>query len=776
MDLRRSSDREWLLVEEGFTLAREREIESLLAIGNGYVGNRASLAEGSRLSAPATFAAGVFTQAKEASIPELLVLPDWTGVRIWIEGQPLSMQEGQVLEHRRILDLRQGVLWREWRHRDVNGRVTYLQAFRLASLSDRHLLLQWLALRPENYAGKIELETAVELAPQLEPVLPAEWKTRRGAERANVLPLALHTPGRQHTVALALASQVHTSAEAGGKREVEMQPRAVVERFQLAAAVGAECELHRVVSIYTSRDVARPFETAVAHVNRVFPSGLKPAIAAHTAEWKSRVDAADVRVEGDEFLQSSLRFAEYHLISAANPEDPRVSIGARALTGEAYKGHVFWDTEMYMLPFYVYTHPASARALLSYRHATLEAAREKARSAGFAGAMYPWESADTGEETTPRSVITPAGEVIRVLNGEMEIHITADIAFAVWQYWQASGDDDFFFPAGAEILLESARFWASRGKLEGDGAYHIRHVIGPDEYHENVDDNAYTNLMAAWNLRRGAETVQLLKQRGAEVWRELCERLRLSEEEAGRWPKLADAMFTGFNPKTRLFEQFTGYFEKEEIDLKSYEPRSAAMDVILGHQRIQHSNVVKQADVVMAMYVLGDSIAPEVAAANFHYYEPRTGHGSSLSPAIHALMAARLGDMGLAQRYLRQSAEIDLRNNMGNASGGVHAAALGGLWQAMVFGFAGVQVQGDGISFAPHLLPDWRRIAFPLRWRNRQLRVSIEPNRMRVAVEGEGAANLSVNGAHIVAEPGREYASERAAEGWGAWRLAKQEI
>lgn len=773
--VQRSDDPGWLLVEEGFTLAREREIESLLAIGNGYVGNRASLAEGSRLSAPATFAAGIFTQPDGVTIPELMVLPDWTGVRIWIEGQPLSMQEGQVLEHRRVLDLRQGVLWREWRHRDVNGRVTCLQAFRLASLSDRHLLLQWMGLRPENYGGKIELETSVELASQLEPFLPPEWKTRRAAERPNVLPLALHTPGRQHTVALAMASQLRASPEAGGKREVEIHPRSVVERFQLAATMGAECELHRVVSIYTSRDVVKPVKTAVAHVNRVCPSGLGPAIAAHTAEWRSRLDAADVRVEGDDFLQSSLRFAEYHLISAANPEDPRVSIGARALTGEAYKGHVFWDTEMYMLPFYIHTHPASARALLRYRHHTLEAAREKARSAGFAGAMYPWESADTGEETTPTSIITPAGEVIRVLNGEMEIHISADIAFAVWQYWQATGDDDFFFPAGAEILLETARFWASRGKLEADGAYHIRHVIGPDEYHEDVDDNAYTNLMAAWNLRRGAESAGILKQRRPEMWREVSARLRLSDEEAGSWTRLADAMFTGFNPETRLFEQFSGYFQKEAIDLKHYEPRSAAMDVILGHDRIQRSNVIKQADVVMAMYVLWDSLPADVVAENFRYYEPRTGHGSSLSPAIHALMAARLGEMGLAQRYLRQSAEIDLRNNMGNASGGVHAAALGGLWQAMVFGFAGVQAQSDGISLAPHLLHDWRRLSFPLCWRNRRLRVSIEPNSMRVSLQGDAPLKLRVAGAEVLAEPGREYASDRGDQGWSAWQAARED-
>ncbi len=768
--LHRTADPAWLLAEEGFTLAREREIESLLAIGNGYVGNRGSLAEGSPLSAPATFAAGIFMHPPSPSVPELLVLPDWTGVRICIEGQPLSMQEGQVLEHRRVLDLRQGVLWREWRHRDPNGRVTYLKAFRLASLADRHLLVQWLVLRPENYGGRVSFESSIELAPHLESFVPSDWKTRRGAERPNVLPLALHTPGRDHKVAMAVVSQLLASAGPSGTREIEVEERYVVERFGFSAEVGTEYELHRVVSIYTSRDVEKPFGTAVAHINRVFPSGLRAAAAAHTAEWDSRVAKADVQIEGDDFLQSSLRFAEYHLISAANPEDSRVSIGARALTGEAYKGHVFWDTEMYMLPFYIYTHPESARALLLYRHETLAAAREKARSAGFAGAMYPWESADTGEETTPRAIITPAGEVIRVLNGEMEIHISADIAFAVWQYWQATGDDDFFLRAGAEILLETARFWASRGTMEADGAYHIRHVIGPDEYHDDVDDNAYTNLLAAWNLRHGAETPRIL-QRWPEVWRELRVRLHLEEAELTAWSRLADSMFNGFDPETRLFEQFSGYFNKEAIDLKSYEPRSAAMDVILGHGKIQQTNVIKQADVVMALYLFWDDFSADVRATNFRYYEPRTAHGSSLSPAIHSLIAARLGYMALAQRYLRQAAEIDLRNNMGNASGGVHAAALGGLWQAIVFGFAGVRTRTDGIEFSPNLLPDWHRLSFPLEWRNRQLRVSIEPNSIRVRVRGSDSVTLHLPGSDAVALPEHEYSSDRFGQGWSSWRL-----
>ncbi len=767
-------DPSWLLVDEGFTLAREHEVESLFAIGNGYVGNRGSLAEGSALSAPATFVSGVFEfDQRPGAVPGLFVLPDWTGIRAWILGQPLSMEQGETLDHRRILDLRRGLLWREWRHRDPNGRITRVVAFRLASLADRHLLAQSVVFTPENYSGEVRLETCIELAPNVLSFTPSEdYKARRNATRPNVLPLTLRSPGRDVVVALAAASQVITRGQDAGTRDMEITERRITERFRLAVEIGTEYRMDRLVSIYTSRENPEPTEAAVAHVNRYFPGGVQRATTAHAAAWEERWRDAEVQVEGDENIQRALRFAEYHLISAANPEDDRVSVGARALTGEAYKGHVFWDTEIYMVPFYSFTHPPSARALLTYRYHTLEPARERAHSFGYRGALYPWESADSGEETTPKFVIAPGGEVILVRNGDLENHITCDVAYAVWQYWTVTRDDDFFVSAGAEIMLETARLWASRGSVEADGLYHIRHVIGPDEYHEDVDDNAYTNIMAAWNMRRGVETAHTLAQRWPERWQALAQQLAITEGELQSWAHLADVMYTGFNPQTRIFEQFAGYLQREHVDLAAYEPRTAAMDVILGHDRIQKTNIVKQADVVMAMYLLWDEFPPELRQANFRYYEPRTGHGSSLSPSIHALLAARFGDLALADKYLRQSAEIDLGTNMGNAAGGVHAAAIGGLWQAIVFGFAGVEIHRDRISLNPHLLPHWRRLALPLQFRGCKLRLAVEPGNVHVRVE-EGREPLRIllaGGQELLARPHQEYAAARQEHGWAAWQ------
>jgi trehalose/maltose hydrolase-like predicted phosphorylase len=768
----RSLNPKWLLVDEGLTLAREHETESLFSIANGYIGSRGSLAEGSPLSAPATFAAGIFEELNiPGSVPQLMALPDWTGVRIWIDDQPLTMQQGQVLEHRRILDFRRGMLWREWRHKDPKGRVTRVLSFRLASLADRHLLLHSAALTAENYSAVVRFESSMQATAAEVSLLAPEWKARKDAERANILPLALRVPGRDTIVVFSLTSQLEHSAHGTGCRAVQMYADRIMEHCEVEIQAGAHCHLHRILSVFTSRDGGDAFERSVDHLRKIAPRPIVASVQAHAAAWESCWNTADVEIEGDPSLQQALRFAVYHLISAANPDDPRVSIGARTLSGPGYKGHVFWDTEIYMLPFFIFTHPPSARALLEYRYHTLEAARRKAHAFGFRGAMYPWESADTGDETTPKTIIALNGEILKVPNGELEIHITADIAYAIWQYWQSTGDDEFFVRYGAEIILESARFWASRGVIEPDDSYHFRHVIGPDEYHENVDDDAYTNLMARWNLRHGARSAKLLQDCWPERWQELVARVQFTDEEICSWQKLADATFIPFDPKTFLYEQFSGYFNKESIDLKKFEPRSAAMDTILGHDRIQQTNVIKQADVVLAAFLLWDEISAEVQAANFRYYEPRTAHGSSLSPSIHALIAARLRDNSCAQVYLKQAAEIDLGNNMGNAAGGVHAASLGGLWQAMVFGFAGFRPSQDGVSFAPNLLPQWQRLSFPLQWRGREMRTSIEQKSVRVSSDGEEPLKLRLeDGPEVIANPGKEYAIERSDSGWSAWR------
>ena len=683
----RTDDPEWILVEEGFTLTREHELESLFAIANGYVGSRGSLSEGSALSSPATFVAGVF-ELSPGSVPTLVLVADWTRLAATIDGHPLRLDSGRNLEHRRTLDMRQGILWREWRHEDEAGRITRLQALRLTSLADRHLLIQCVTITPENYTGRVSIDSTLSG--------PVVQITNVGT-----------------TIAISVARRI---IDHGGRWTPSME--LVEGRQSFEIRLGQKYRLDRIVALHTSKDTPVPHETAREHAERAIEQ-TEAAIKVHRDAWLARWNFSDLRIEGDPAAQRAVRFAAYHLISAANPQDERVSIGARGLSGIGYKGHVFWDTDIFMLPFFILTYPEAARALVMYRYHTLAAARAKAVRLGYRGALYAWESADTGEDTTPPFVIAPDGEVVRVRTGEQEQHISADVAFGAWNYWRCTGDDRFLLDAGAEILIETARFWASRAEHEGDGHYHIRGVIGPDEYHETVDDNAYTNGMAQWNLEIAQETADLIAKRWPDRWETLSRRLGIEAEERNQWQRVARDIYTGFNEQTGLFEQFRGYFDLEDIDLNTFTPRTASMDVLLGRERIQRSKVIKQPDVVMLVHLLWDRMPSEVRETNFEYYEPRCGHGSSLSPAIHACVAARLGKTALAERYFRQAAEIDLVDDVANSAGGIHAAALGGLWQAAVFGFAGLRLTNDNPECDPKLPSYWRSLALRVQWRGR---------------------------------------------------------
>jgi len=679
-----TEDADWLIVEDGFTPTREHEIESIFAIGNGHLGSRASLAEGGAMSAPATFAAGLF-DAGPGAVPTPTKLPDWSGVAPVIEGAPLNLRSGRLIAQRRTLDMRQGMIWRDWRHQDPAGRVTHLQECRLASAYDRRLLLQALALTPETWSGALSFESQ----------LDGSTEIRTGGGGVAVV----------STATLCAATP-------------DLEARAVrLADLTLPALQAQTWRIDRIAAVGVSRQDQDPRAVAEAHVAAAQARGMGDLIARHRAAWSARWEASDIHVDGDAEAQRALRFAAYHLLSAADPTDDRVSIGARGMTGDAYSGHAFWDTEIYMLPFFALTWPEAARALLMYRHRTLPAARAKATRYGARGAFYAWESADTGEDVTPASVVGPAGVVISIKVAAQEQHISADVAFGAWSYWRATGDDVFLLEAGAEIIIETARFWASRAAPGSDGKRHIRGVIGPDEYHEHVDDDAYTNGMARWNLRTAVAVVQDMATRWPEPWAALRATLGLEDAELADWSAAARDLYTGLDPKTGLIEQFHGYFALKDLPISSSVSRIIPVDVLLGLDRVVPFPIIKQPDVLMLIYLLWDDFTPEVREANFRFYEPRCAHGSSLSPCIHALLAARLGDMALAETYFRQASRIDLSDNTGAATGGVHIGGLGGLWQAAVFGFAGLRLTEDGPRLDPKLPPGWRALSFRIRWR-----------------------------------------------------------
>jgi trehalose/maltose hydrolase-like predicted phosphorylase len=504
------------------------------------------------------------------------------------------------------------------------------------------------------------------------------------------------------------------------------------------SVAGQVAELDRLVAVAradTSEDDPAPPASGALARNRAV--GWRAVLAAHEAAWDARWMVSDIRIEGDDESQRALRFAVYHLTSAANPEDDRVSIGARALTGDAYLGHVFWDTEIYLLPFYTAVWPEAARALLMYRFHTLPSARAKAAHFGFKGALYAWESADTGQETTPERVVGNDGALVEILTGRMEHHISADIAYAAWQYWRSTGDDEFFLRAGAEILLDTARFWASRAVAEADGRRHIRHVIGPDEYHEDVDDNAFTNMMARWNIARALEAMDLLRTRWPDHAAALREKLALGDDELADWRDAIARIVTGLDPATGLYEQFAGFHALQPLELAVYADRKVPIDVVIGRELTQRSQVVKQADVVTLIALLPEEFPGAMAETNFRHYEPRCAHGSSLSAGMHALVAARLGDAAMALRYLQETAATNLDLDP-NSAGGVRIAGLGALWQAVILGFAGLDLRADTLGIDPKLPPQWRSLSFRVHWKGRSVAIRIAGRSVQATlVEGE---------------------------------------
>ena len=462
--------------------------------------------------------------------------------------------------------------------------------------------------------------------------------------------------------------------------------------------------------------------------------------------WARRWADADIRIEGDDELERAVRFGLFHLMGSVG-DLGEAAVGARGTSGNAYRGHVFWDSDVFVLPFLAATHPASARAMLEYRLRRLPAAREAAAALGRRGARFPWESAHTGFDVTPRSYVDHDGRRFEILTGDLEEHIVADVAWAAEAYQAWTADDEFGDGPRGALILDTARYWESRIALESDGLAHIRGVIGPDEYHAPVDDNAFTNVMARWNLRQAASLP------GA------------TTDEKRRWRGLAGRIVDGYNPQTRLYEQFAGFASLEPLVIKDIVPqRPVAADLLLGRERVARAQIVKQADVLMLHHLLPGVTAPGSLVPNLDFYEPRTAHGSSLSPGIHAGLLARAGRMEEAVAMLRLTARLDLDDRTGTTAGGLHLAAMGSVWQALVNGFAGIRPTRDALIVDPRLPPTWAALEIPIRYHGIRLRIRVEPE--SVQIEADRRVRLRFPGdrtARVVPGHGR---FRRGRAGW----------
>jgi trehalose/maltose hydrolase-like predicted phosphorylase len=714
----------WTISEDSFDPQKQHHKETIFTIGNGYLCTRGAFEEGYPGDRRATFIHGVFDEAPIV-FTELANAPDYLPITIYLNGERISLDTGNIESFTRTLDLRTGLLTREMRWRSPSGLAATLTFERFASLADEHLVYLRCRVRPK-FHGTVEFRLGLNGNMYNDELVHLAWIGQGRHDDVTYL----HNRTRTSGIDIVTAMQVRNVVGHEFLRQdwdVQNTPTLMV---RMQAIPGETVGMDKHVAVFTSRDVEanRVMDSAVQCVQE---SALwDSALASHTRAWAEEWGRSDVVIEGDEEAQISIRFNLYQMLIAAPRHDDRVNIGAKTLSGFGYRGHAFWDTEIFMLPLFIYTAPHIAKNLLNYRYRNLAGARRKAAANGFEGAQFPWESADTGDEVTPTWVphFADRTKLVRIWTGDIEIHISADIAHAAYQYWQATGDDEWFIEKGVELILDTAKFWASRAEWNAEAdRYEYNDVIGPDEYHEHVDNNAYTNRMAQWNLQTGLEVLAWLKERAPEKANELIRRLDLGAQRLETWREVIEKIYLHIEP-SGLIEQFEGYYQHKAVDLAALEPRSRSAQEIFGIEGCNETQVLKQPDVLMLQYLLREHYSDESVQVNYEYYQPRTDHtyGSSLGPSIMTIMACDVGKPEDAYEHFIRAVRADLRDVRGNARDGIHAASAGGTWQAVVFGFGGLRVTPDGWTIQPRPPHHWKRLAFKFFHRGKMQEVDIK--------------------------------------------------
>lgn len=726
--------------------------ESVYTIGNGYLGTRGTFPEGYPGEQAATFIRGVYDEVPIFT-SELANTPNWIQLEISLNGRPFRMDLGQVRQYQRTLDLSTGILARRVVWQSENGDAVDLSFEQFASLANPHLAALRCRVKSLNFSGELELQAG--LPGYVDNVGQVHWNWKNQG-RSGPRDLFLHLQTRSSKVELCEAGRMDVSGAGEALYEFCDSRWFPLLSARVRVEPDAVVTVDKLVCIYTSRDSAEPVEAAQKGLAAAAKKGYSRLRADHVAAWAREWEACQVSIEGDAEADHAMRFNLFHLLAAAPREDERASIPSRGLSGFGSRGHIFWDAEIYSLPFFTFTQPEIARNLLMYRYHNLPGARRKAARKGFEGAWYPWESASSGDEVTPTWLPDESGDrvPVRIWTQDLEHHIVADIAYGTYQYWRATRDDAFMQNFGAEIILETARFWGSRASWNAErGRYLISNVMGPDEYHDHVDNNTYTNAMARWNLTIALEIKEWLESAHPHSAQSLLGKIDLRSEYEEHWREVINHLEVLYDPSTRQYEQFEGFYGLKEVQMNDYEPRAISMQALMGLEEIQKLQVIKHPDVLMMLYLLRHLYDSKTLEANWGFYTPRTDstHGAAIGPAIGAALAAYLGKSEDAYWHFMRAARLDLQDLVGNTYNGIHAAAAGGLWQAAVFGFGGLRLGPDSPSVHPNLPRAWERLSFRVKVRGKpydfELRSSGVKANSRRARRPSGGPRFPIRGA-----------------------------
>jgi kojibiose phosphorylase len=752
----------WTVSTESFV----NEPESIMRNGNvyqlanGYMGYRGTLDEfGPRQKVGITLA-GIFDQVGNAW-REPVNAPNGGFTIAAVGGKSLTAL-GKTLRHHSARLHLDGALYERESIFEVKGNAVRISSVRFLSAASPHLGVIKFSVCCDR-STHVTIRTGIDYniwdlnGPHLVNLKPEV--------RDSVLAVQGITHEMRKRVAVAEAVD-----QAPGKEAREVKDRRHLRVLRFEADAGTTYTFHKYFAVFTENDprTGEVIDSAVATVQKAKALGYEACLANHRLEWQKKWERCDVELEGDDEAQRALRYSIFQLLMVAPTKGSTNSIAARALSGQVYKGAIFWDTEMFMFPFFLHTYPEKAVELLRYRIKTLDGARRKATTEGpgYRGAFYAWESQETGDDACSYfNVGDPStGRDLRTHFRDKQVHISGDVAIAMWDYFKITGDDRILREGGAEVILECARFYVSYAYFKKDkGRYEILDVIGPDEYHERVNNNAFTNMVVRETFGIANAVVDHLKRHHPDELSRLIKKIGIESELATFVEGWEQLFLPEPDSRTGVIEQFDGYNRLRDATVAELNAKKLHPNEYLGAGQglAVETKVIKQADVVMMLNLFKARFSTEVKRANWEYYEPFTEHGSSLSACAYAMVATEFGNLDFAYQYFLRTAKIDLeakyKMHVGNVfTGGSHPAANGGAWMTAVFGFAGLHADEARVAINPRLFGKWRGIRFKLAYKGDMFEIRITKSVVAItpSQDNRHARLFVVGGVSVDCAPG----------------------
>jgi len=763
-DTRFQSD-EWKIIETRFEPGRGRDSESIFALGNGMMGQRANFEEtytGDTLQG--SYVAGVYYPDKtvvgwwKVGYPEYFAkvpnAPSWTGIIVRIDGEELDLAKCEVKSFRRELDMKQGLLTRTFTAVIPSGRVAEVVAKRFLSMHEPEKAAISYSVSITGGGGKLEIIPWLNADVRNEDANYDEkfWENESSAIDGNRAVVVAQTRKTAFIVATAMENIFTLNGKpAKGTTEITKTDKTAHCRFTSPYTDGDTFTVTKYAAVLSSFN--HPAEglagKAMAAAGEAAAKGFDAMLTDHSGAWEKKWEHGDIVIKGDIAAQQGIRFNIFQLNQTYTGEDPRLNIGPKGFTGEKYGGSTYWDTEAFAFPFYLSTADTHvARNLLIYRYKHLQKAIENAQKLGFTNgaALYPMVTMN-GEECHNEWEITFE-----------EIHRNGAIAFAIFNYVRHTGDQDYLAEYGLEVLIAISRFWAQRSSFSQEkNRYVILGVTGPNEYENNVNNNWYTNTLAHWTLKYTSDTLEWLKSASPVKYNSVVSRTRLDTQcEMSLWKEIINNMYFPVHHDLGIFLQQDGFMDKVQQTVKDLDPAERPLNQHWSWDRILRSVFIKQADVLQGIYFFEDEFTEETIRRNFDFYEPRCVHESSLSASIHSILAARLHDTESAYTLYLRTARLDLDDYNREVKDGLHITSMAGTWLAIVEGFGGMRIRNDRVFFNPVIPAAWESFSFIIRYRNNPLRVEVNGTKVNVVNLSEAAIPLAVYGEQVTLQPGEE--------------------